>query len=131
MSKWIGMTLAPVVTGRSPLESPSTLARSLEGRALGMCCSVMLPEAARLRLLELGSSFVAALGEQRQPMTGLMTALASDGRQATQVQQEVKSDRNAAAPLRWPHAFQAGTVPHDDRGQRGSPHGASVNLEEP
>ncbi len=82
MSKWIGMTLAPVVTGRSPLESPSTQARSLEGRALGMCCSVMLPEAARLRLLELGSSFVAALGEQRQPMTGLMTALASDGRRA-------------------------------------------------
>jgi hypothetical protein len=66
MSKWIG----------SPFESPSTQARSLEGRPLGMCCSVMLPEAAMLRLLELGSSFVAALGEQRQPMTGLMTALA-------------------------------------------------------
>jgi hypothetical protein len=39
----------------------------------------MLPEAARLRLLDLGSSFVAALGEQRQPMTGPMTALAGDG----------------------------------------------------
>jgi hypothetical protein len=62
MSKWIEMTTAPAVTGRSPLESPSTQARSLEGRPLGMCCSVMLPEAARLRLLELGSSFVAALG---------------------------------------------------------------------
>lgn len=73
MSKWIGMTIAPAVTGRSPFESPSTQARSLEGRPLGMCCSVMLPEAAMLRLLELGSSFVAALGEQRQPMTGLMT----------------------------------------------------------
>jgi len=47
----------------------------------------MLPEPARLRLLELGSSFVTALGEQRQPMTGLMTP-----RQATQVQQEVKKD---------------------------------------
>ncbi len=113
MSKWLGMTIAPAVTGRSPLESPLTPARSLEGRSLGMCCSVMLPEAAKLRLLEPGSSFVAALGEQRQP------------------KQEVKSDRNAAAPLRWPHAFQAGTVPHDDRGQRGSPDGASVNLEEP
>jgi len=61
MSKWIG----------SPFESPSTQARSLEGRPLGMCCSVMLPEAAMLRLLELGSSFVAALGEQRQPVTHL------------------------------------------------------------
>lgn len=68
MSKWIG----------SPFESPSTQARSLEGRPLGMCCSVMLPEAAMLRLLELGSSFVAALGEQRQPMTGFMTTLAGD-----------------------------------------------------
>jgi len=73
MSKWIGMTIAPAVTGRSPFESPSTQARSLEGRPLGMCCSVMLPEAAMLRLLELGSSFVAALGDQRQPMTGLIT----------------------------------------------------------
>jgi hypothetical protein len=82
MSKWIGMTIAPAVTGRSPLESPSTQARSLEGRPLGMCCSVMLPEAARLRLLELGSSFVTALGEQRHPMTGLMTALAGDGTRA-------------------------------------------------
>jgi hypothetical protein len=123
MSKWIGMTIAPAVTGRSLPESPSTQARSLEGRPLGMDCSVMLPEPSRLRLLELGSSFVTALGEQRQPMTGLMAALPA--------QQEVKSDRNAAAPLRWPHAFQAGTVPHDDRGQRGSPHDASVNLEEP
>ena len=68
MSKWIGMTIAPAVTGRSPFESPSTQARSLEGRPLGMGCSVMLPEAAMLRLLELGSSFVAALGEQRHPL---------------------------------------------------------------
>jgi len=71
MWKWIGMTIAPAVTGRS-----------LEGRPLGMCCSLMLHEPSRLRLLELGSSFVTALGEQRQPMTGLMTTLASDGGQA-------------------------------------------------
>ena len=45
MSKWIGMTIAPAVTGRF---------RSLEGRPLGMSSSVMLPESARLRLLELG-----------------------------------------------------------------------------
>ena len=75
MSKWIGMTIAPA-------------ARSLEGRPLGMSCSVMLPEPSRLRLLELGSSFVTALGEQRHPMTGLTTA------------DPLKSDRNAAAPLR-------------------------------
>ncbi len=70
MSKWIGMTIAPAVTGRF---------RSLEGRPLGMSSSVMLPESARLRLLELGSSFVTALAEQRQPMTGLMS-LASRAR---------------------------------------------------
>jgi hypothetical protein len=64
MAKWIGMTIAPAVTGRF---------RSLEGRPLGMSSSVMLPESARLRLLELGSSFVTALAEQRQPMTGLMS----------------------------------------------------------
>jgi hypothetical protein len=69
---------APAVIGRSLHESPSTQARSLEGRPLGMCCSVMLPEPSRLRLLELGSSFVTALGEQRQPMTGRMAALAGD-----------------------------------------------------
>jgi hypothetical protein len=46
--------------------------RSLEGRPWGMSCSVMLPESARLRLLELGPSFVTALAEQRQPMTGLL-----------------------------------------------------------
>jgi hypothetical protein len=63
MSKWIGMTIAPAVTGRF---------RSLEGRPLGMSSSVMLPESARLRLLEPGSSFVTALAEQRQPMTGLL-----------------------------------------------------------
>jgi hypothetical protein len=63
MSKWIGMTTAPAMTGR---------VRSLEGRLLGMSCSVMLPESARLRLLELGPSFVTALAEQRQPMTGLL-----------------------------------------------------------
>ena len=68
MSKWIGMTIARAVTGRSLLESPSTRARSLEGRPLGMYCSVMLLEPSRLRLLELGSSFVTALGEQRQPL---------------------------------------------------------------
>jgi hypothetical protein len=73
MSKWIGMTIAPAVTGRSLLESPSTEVRSLEGRPLGMSNSVMLPESARLRLLELGSSFVTALAEQRQPMNGLMS----------------------------------------------------------
>jgi len=50
---------------------PKWIGRSLEGRPLGMCFSVMLPEAAMLRLLELGSSFVAALGEQRQPVTHL------------------------------------------------------------
>jgi hypothetical protein len=64
MAKWIGMTIAPAVTGRS---------RSLEGRPLGMSCSVMLPESARLRLLALGSSFVTALADQRQPMNGLMS----------------------------------------------------------
>ena len=64
MSRWIGMTIAPAVTGRF---------RSLEGRPLGMSSSVMLPESARLRLLELGSSFVTALAGQRQPMTGLMS----------------------------------------------------------
>src|SRR6266481_1876055 len=64
MSKWIGMTIAPAVTGRF---------RSLEGRPLGMSSSVMLPESARLRLLELGSSFVTALAERRQPMNGLMS----------------------------------------------------------
>ena len=64
MPRWIGMTIAPAVTGRF---------RSLEGRPLGMSSSVMLPESARLRLLELGSSFVTALAEQRQPMTGLMS----------------------------------------------------------
>jgi hypothetical protein len=30
----------------------------------------MLPEPARLRLLDLGSSFVTALADQRQPMAG-------------------------------------------------------------
>jgi hypothetical protein len=75
VSKWIGMTIAPAVTGRSLLESPSTppstQVRSLEGRLLGMSSSLMLPEpsrlmlpeSSRLRLLELGSSFVA-LAEQ-------------------------------------------------------------------
>ena len=63
MSKGTGMTIAPAVTGRF---------RSLEGRPVGMSSSVMLPESARLRLLELGSSFVTALAEQRQPMTGLL-----------------------------------------------------------
>ena len=63
MSKWIGMTIAPAVTGRF---------RSLEGRPLGMSSSVMLPESARLRLLELGASFVTALAERRQPMAGLL-----------------------------------------------------------
>ena len=53
---------------------PEWTGRSLEGRPLGMCCSVMLPASSRLRLLDLGSSFVTALGEQRHPMTGLTTA---------------------------------------------------------
>src|SRR3989449_5841899 len=70
MSKWIGMTIAPAVTGRF---------RSLEGRPLGMSSSVMLSESARLRLLELGSSFVTALAEQRQPMTGLMSLASLSG----------------------------------------------------
>ena len=65
MAKWIAMTIAPAVTGRF---------RSLEGRPLGMSSSVMLPESARLRLLELGSSFVTALAERRQPMNGLMSS---------------------------------------------------------
>jgi hypothetical protein len=52
VSKWIGMTIAPAVTGRSLLESPSTQVRSLEGRLLGMSSSLMLPECSRLRLLE-------------------------------------------------------------------------------
>ena len=73
MSKWIGMTIAPAVTGRSLLESPSTEVRGLEGRPLGLSSSLMLPESSRLRLLELGSSFVTALAEQQQPMTGLMS----------------------------------------------------------
>jgi hypothetical protein len=45
--------------------------RSLEGRPLAMSSSVMLPESARLRLLELRSSFVTTLAEQRRPMPGL------------------------------------------------------------
>ena len=61
MAKWIGMTIAPAVSDRF---------RSLEGRPLGMSCSVLLPQSARLRLLALGSSFVTALAEQRHPMTG-------------------------------------------------------------
>ena len=61
VSKWIGMIIAPAVTGRSLLESPSTQVRSLEGRPLGMSSSLMLPESSRLRLLELGSSSVTAL----------------------------------------------------------------------
>jgi hypothetical protein len=64
MAKWIGMTIAPAVSDRF---------RSLEGRPLGMSCSVMLPESARLRLLALGSSFVTALADQRQPMNSLMS----------------------------------------------------------
>jgi len=64
MSKWIEITIAPAVTGRF---------RSLEGRPLSMSSSVMLPESARLRLLELGSSFVTALAEQQQPMNGLLS----------------------------------------------------------
>jgi hypothetical protein len=61
VAKWIGMTIAPAVTGRSLLESPSTQVRSLEGRPLGMSSSLMLPESSRLRLLELGQSSVTAL----------------------------------------------------------------------
>jgi hypothetical protein len=68
MSKWIGMAIAPGVTGRSLLESPSTQVRSLEGRPLGMSSSLMLPEFSRLRLLELESGFVTASAEQRHPM---------------------------------------------------------------
>jgi len=63
MAKWIGMTIAPAMSGRF---------RSLEGRPLSMSCSALLPESARLRLLALGSSFVTALAEQRPPMTGLL-----------------------------------------------------------
>jgi len=68
MSKWIGMTIAPAVTGRSLLKSPSTQVRSLEGRSLGMSSSLMLSESSRLRQLELGSGFDTASAEQRQPM---------------------------------------------------------------
>ena len=63
MAKWIWMTIAPAVSDRF---------RSLAGRPLGMACSVILPESARLRLSALGSSFVTALAEQRQPMAGLL-----------------------------------------------------------
>ncbi len=38
---------------------------------MGMCSSLTLPELSRLGLLEPGSRFVTALGEQRRPMTGL------------------------------------------------------------
>jgi hypothetical protein len=69
MSKWIGMTIAPA-------------ARSLEGRPLGMRCSVMLSGPSRLRLLELGSSFVTALGEQRQPRFHTTTAASAVRRTA-------------------------------------------------
>jgi hypothetical protein len=65
MAKWIGMTIAPAVSDRL---------QSLAGRPLGMACSVILPESARLRLSALGSSFVTALAEQRQPMAGLLIA---------------------------------------------------------
>ena len=58
------------VTGRSLLESPPTQARNLEGRPLGMASSLML-ERSTLRLLEPGSRFASALGEQERPMTGL------------------------------------------------------------
>ena len=64
MAKWIGMTIAPAMSGRF---------RSLEGRPLSMSSSAMLPESARLRLLALRSSFVTALAEQRQPMSGLLS----------------------------------------------------------
>jgi hypothetical protein len=53
------------VTDRLLLESAPTPVRSLEGRPLGMSSSLMLPESSMLRLLELGSSFVTALAEQR------------------------------------------------------------------
>ena len=73
MSKWIGMTIAPAVTGRSLLKSHSTQVRGLEGRPLGMSSSLMLPESSRLRLLELGSSFVTDWRNSGQPITGLMS----------------------------------------------------------
>ncbi len=38
---------------------------------MGVGSSLMLPELSRLRLLEPGSRFVTALGEQRRPMTSL------------------------------------------------------------
>ncbi len=79
MSRWTGVTIVAAAVG---VESPPTQARSLEGRPLGMGSSLMLPEPSRLRLLELGSSFVTALGEQRQPMTwqrGNGSSLAGDG----------------------------------------------------
>jgi len=44
-----------------------TQTRSLEGRSLGMCPSLRLPEVSRLRLLEPGTSFVIAWGEQKRP----------------------------------------------------------------
>jgi hypothetical protein len=95
MAKWIGMTIAPAVSGRF---------RSLDGRFLGMSCSALLPESARLRLLELGSSFVTALAEQRPPMAGLL--ISQPGRRWWEALQEfegvvrlVPRDHDAATML--------------------------------
>ena len=59
------MTIAPAVTGRF---------RSLEGSSFGHVLLSDAPESARLRPLELGSSFVTASAEQRQPMPRWATA---------------------------------------------------------
>jgi hypothetical protein len=57
VSKWIGMTIAPAVTGRSLLESPSTQVRSLEGRLLGMSSSLMLPRVFEAKAVGTGVKF--------------------------------------------------------------------------
>jgi hypothetical protein len=61
VSKRIGMTIAPAVTGRSLLESPSTQVR-LEGRPLGMSSSLILSESSRLRLLDSSTHGIGGLG---------------------------------------------------------------------
>jgi hypothetical protein len=107
MSKWIGMTIAPAVTGRSLLESPSTQVRSLEGRPLGMSSSLMLPESSRLSLLELGSSFVTALAEQRPTDNRPIVYTARAG-----IREPRDADRARPAPpcrfLAWPEVPATG-----------------------
>ena len=58
-------------TGRLLLESPSTQARSLEGRPLAMSSSLMLSDRSTLGLWNRRPRLAAAFGEQRRPMSGL------------------------------------------------------------